>query len=116
MQRPANLKFRGIWKRSILGYARVRATFFMMRRELVILTPAIFRSLYLAMVRPDLDYAVQASFTYLQKSIKLIERMQRLATRCVKSFRWLPHPERLHELKVPSMERQFLRVTLVTVT
>ncbi len=41
--------------------------------------------------------------------------MQRLATRCVKSFRGLPYPERLHKLKIPSMERHFLRATLVTV-
>ncbi len=67
------------------------------------------------MVRPHLDYAVQASFPYLQKDIQLSERMQRLATRCVKSFRRLPYPERLHELKLTSMERHFLRATLITV-
>ncbi len=79
------------------------------------LTPAIFRPLYLAVVRPHLDYAVQASFPYLQEDTKLIERMWRLATRCVKSFRRLPYQERLHELKLPSMERHFLRATLITV-
>ncbi len=67
------------------------------------------------MVRPHLDYAVQTSFFYRQKYIQSIERMQRLATRCVKSFRRLPYHERLHELKRPSMERHFLRATLVTV-
>ncbi len=41
---------------------------------------------------------------YLQKDIKLNERMQRLATRYVKTFRRLSYPERLHELKLPSME------------
>ncbi len=51
----------------------------------------------------------------LQKDIKLIERMQWLATRCVKSFMRLPYPERLHELKLPSMERHYLRASLITV-
>ncbi len=69
----------------------------------------------LAMVRPHHDYAVQASFPYLQKDIKLIERMQRLPTRCVKSFRRLPYPERPHELNLTPMERHFLRDTLITV-
>ncbi len=87
----------------------------MISHEFAILTPAIFRPLYLAMVRPHLDYAVQASFPCLQKDIKLIERMQRLATRCVKSFKRLPYPERLQELKLSSMQRQFLRATLITV-
>ncbi len=96
------------------AYARARATFFMIRREFAILTLAIFRPLYLAMVRPHLDYTVHASFPYLQKDIQLIERMQLQATRCVKSFRRLPYPEPLHELKLPSMERHFLRATLIT--
>ncbi len=97
------------------AYARAWATFFMIRRGFAIITPALFRPLYLAMVRPHLDYIVQTSFCYLHKDIKLIERMQRLATRCVKSFRRLPFPVRLNELKLPSMERHFLRATLITV-
>ncbi len=87
------------------AYAPARATIFMMRRGFAILTPAIFRPLYLAMVRPHLDYAVQTSFPNLQKDIELMERMQRITTRFVKSFRKLPHPERLYELKLPSVER-----------
>ncbi len=87
----------------------------MMRRGFAILTLAIFRTLYLAMVRPHLDYTVQASFPYLQKDIELIERMQRLTTSCVKSFRRLAYPERLHELKLPSIEQHFLSAILITV-
>ncbi len=67
------------------------------------------------MVRPHFDFVVQAFFPYLQKEIMFIERMQRLATRCVKSFRRLRNPEGLHELTLPSMERHFLRATLITV-
>ncbi len=69
------------------AYARTRATFFMIRRGFAIVTPAIFRPLYLAMVLPHLDYAVQASFPYRQKDIKLIERMQWLATRVSEGYR-----------------------------
>ncbi len=64
---------------------------------------------------PHLDYAVQASFPSHQEDTQLIKRVQRLATRCVKSFKSLPCPERLHELKLTSMERRFLRATLITV-
>ncbi len=44
------------------AYARARATFFMIRRGFAILTQAVFQLLYLATVRPRLDYAVQKSF------------------------------------------------------
>ncbi len=66
-------------------------------------------------MHPHLDYAVPASFPYLQKDIQSIERLQRLATRCVMSFRRLPYPERLHKLKLSSRERHFRRATLITV-
>ncbi len=69
------------------GFSRASAVFFMMRRGFAELTPAIFRPLYFAMVRPQLDYAVQAVAPYLQNDLKLVERMQRLATRCVKGLR-----------------------------
>ncbi len=80
-----------------------------------ILTPAIFRALYLAIVRRRLDCAVQASFPYLKKDIKLIRRVQRIAPKCAKSFRRQPYPERPHELKQPSIGRHFPPTTLKTV-
>ncbi len=80
------------------GFSRARAVFFTMRRGFAELTPAILLPLYLAMVRPELDYAVQAVAPYLQKDLKLVERIQRLATRCVKGLRGLQYPARLREL------------------
>ncbi len=85
-----------------------------MRRGFAALTPAIFRPLYLAIVRPQLDYAVQAVAPYLQKDLKLVERMQRLATRCVKGLRGLQYLARLRELQLPSMQSHILRSTLIT--
>ncbi len=67
------------------------------------------------MVHPHLSFVLQASFPYLPNDVNLIERMQRLAIRCAKSFRRLPYPERLHELKLPSMQRRILRDTLIAV-
>ncbi len=51
---------------------------------------------------------------HFMNDIKLIERMQWLATIYVKSFRRLPYPARLHEIKLPSIERHFLCATLIT--
>ncbi len=62
------------------------ASNFMMRQGFAELTPAFIRSLYLVMVRPQLDYAVQAVVSYLQIDLKPVERMQRLTARCVKAF------------------------------
>ncbi len=86
----------------------------MMRRGFAELTPAIFRPLYLAMVRPQLDYAVHAMAQYLQRDLQLVERMQRLATRCVKGLRGLQYPARPRELQFPFMQSHILRTALIT--
>ncbi len=86
----------------------------MMCRGSADLMPAFFRPIYLAMVRPQLDYAAQAVASYLQKDLQLVKRMQRLATGCVKSLRGLQYPARLRELQLPSMQSPILRSTLIT--
>ncbi len=96
------------------GFSRARAVFFMMRRGFAELTSAKFRPPYLAMVRLQLEYAVQAVTPYLQKDLKLVESMQRLATRCVKGIRGLQYPARLRELQLPFMQSHILRTTLIT--
>ncbi len=68
---------------SEVEHVPVRASTFITRRKFPLLTSALLRTLYLAIMRPQFGYAVQASTTYLQMGIML---MQRIATRCVKCF------------------------------
>ncbi len=49
-----------------------------------------------------------------KKDLKLVERMQRLATRCVKGLCGLQYPARLRELQLSHMHRHILRSTLIT--
>ncbi len=66
-----------------------RAALFLVKRAFVNLTPAVFLPLYCTLVRPHLEYAIQATSPYLKKDIYHTERFQRLATRMVKG---LHHP------------------------
>ncbi len=66
---------------------RARRILFQLRRGFAVLTPEIFGPLYLALVRPILEYGQQASSPYLRRNIALMERIQRLATRMVKGMR-----------------------------
>ncbi len=88
---------------------RARRILFLLRRGFAVLTPEIFRPLYLALVRPILEYGQQATSPYLRRNIALMERIQRLATRMVKGMRELPYEERLRRLNIFSLERHRLR-------
>ncbi len=50
------------------------------------MTKEAFLPLYLRLVRPILEYAVQAVSPYLQKDIDLTERLQKLTTWLVKGL------------------------------
>ncbi len=84
-----------------------------LRRGFAVLTQEIFRPLYLALVRPILEYGLQESLPRLRRGIVLKERMQRLATRMVEDMRVLAHEDRLRRLNIFSHKRRRLRGDLI---
>ncbi len=62
------------------------------RQDFVEVTPAIFRPLYVVIMRLLFPYAFQVVASYLQKDLRFVEHMQRLAIRCVKDLDGLQHP------------------------
>ncbi len=72
---------------------------YFIKRSFTCLTKEIFLPLYRALVRPHLEYAIQANSPYLKKNIYHLERIQRAATRWVEDLRDLSYEERLREVK-----------------
>ncbi len=70
----------------IAAVKKARAALFLVKRSFVSLKPAVFLPLYCNLVRPHLEYAIQATSPYLKKDIYHTERFQRLATRMVKGL------------------------------
>ncbi len=87
---------------------RARRILFLLRLGFAVLTPELVRPLYLALVRPILEYGQQASSPYLRRDIALMERIQRLATHMVKGMKELPYEDRLRRLNILSLERRRL--------
>ncbi len=70
-----------------------RRLLFLVRRSFYELSRTAFTPLYSALVRPHLEYGMEAD-------INQLERVQRLATRLVRGLRLVPYEERLRQLNL----------------
>ena len=66
----------------------------------------IIKKLYIQLVRPHLEYAVQAWSPWLKKDIELLESVQRRATRMITGFGELSYKERLGRLNLTTLEER----------
>ena len=75
----------------------------------------ILLKLYKSLVRPILDYSVQAWRPYLQKDIDVLERVQRRATRMVEGCEGMYYRRRLLELQLTTLETRRERADMIEV-
>ena len=75
----------------------------------------IILPLYKSLVRPHLDYCVQAWRPHLIKDITKLERVQRRATKSIEEVKGLPYHARLQRLKLTTLETRRLRGDLIEV-
>ena len=85
------------------------------RRSFTHLDDTIFLSLYKALVRPHLEYASPVWNPSQVKLKKLIENVQRRATRMLPGFSELEYTERLRKLDLPCMAYRKIRGDIIEV-
>ena len=71
--------------------------------------------MYKSLVRPRLEYCIQAWCPHLRKDIDLLETVQRRATRLIYSLHDLPYYDRLKRLKLTTLEMRRVRGDLIEV-
>ena len=73
----------------------------------------LWRQLYLSMVRPHLEYAVQVWSPYKLKNINEIERVQARATKVPTNLQQLPYEKRLELMKITSLKERRTRGDII---
>ena len=81
----------------------------MIRRNITYKDKSLIVPLYKAIVRPHLEYCIQAWSPYLRKDIDMLEKIQRRATKLIPGLRDLRYEERLKECGLTTLETRRLR-------
>ena len=87
----------------------------MIKRNFNFLDKFTFNNLYKALVRPLLEYGHSIWSPWLIQQSKVIENVQRRATKLVPELRNLSYGERLRNLNLPSLKYRRLRGDLIEV-
>ena len=72
-------------------------------------------ALYKSLVRPHLDYCIQAWRPFLKKDIEIMEKVQRRFTRMIEGLKLLPYEERLRKINLTTLETRRIRADMIEV-
>ena len=79
------------------------------RRSITYKEKSLIVPLYRAIVRPHLEYCIQAWSPYHRKDIDMLEKIQRRATKIIQGLRDLRYEELLNECGLTTLETRRLR-------
>ena len=96
-------------KQCIKAANKANAMLGMINRAFTYKTKEVVLKLYKSLVRPHLDYCIQAWRPYKQKDIDLLESIQRRMSRIIPELRHLDYPSRLRILQITTLKTRRVR-------
>ena len=102
-------------KQCVLAVQKGNCMLGMIKRSIQFKSKKVIVKLYKSLVRPRLEYCIQAWSPYLRKDIDMIERVQRRATKLVDGLKNACYEERLEATGLISLEKRRIRGDLIRV-
>ena len=87
----------------------------LIRRNFLAMNKTSFSILYKAIVRPILEYGSCVWSPYLKKNIRLLEQVQRRATRLVLGTKEMDYEQRLRFIGLPTLEYRRIRRDVIEI-
>ena len=106
------LKFR---KQAAAAASKGNQMLALIRRSFVCLDTVMLPLLFKSLVRPHLEYGNLIWGPFNRADQKLVERVQRRATKLVPEIKHLPYQERLRHLNLPSLYHRRRRGDMIAV-
>ena len=106
------LKFR---KQAAAAASKGNQMLALVKRSFACIDTVTLPLLYKSLVRPHLEYGNLVWGPFNRADQKLIERVQRRATKLVPELRHLPYQERLRRLNLPSLYHRRRRGAMITI-
>jgi hypothetical protein len=89
--------------------SRANSSLGLLKRTISSREATIFIKLYKALVRPHLDFGMCLAGPSYRQDVRLIENVQRRATKCVKSLKSTSYEDRLKQLKLSTLVYRRMR-------
>ena len=98
---------------TVLAAKKSNCVLGMMKRNMKCKNADIIMRLYKSLVRPRLEYCVQAWSPYDKEDIRVLKRVQKRATKMIYGYGDLNYKDKLSLLKFPSLEERRVRKDLI---
>ena len=85
----------------------------LIKRNFSFIDKNVFNTLYKSLIRPHLEYAQEVWQPYLKRQSKLIESVQRRATKLIPEIKHLTYEKRLSYLELPTLKYRRLRGDMI---
>ena len=85
----------------------------LIRRTITYLDEYNFKLLFVSLVRPHIEYGNSIWSPLLKRDIKLIENVQRRATKYIPSLKHLEYQERLKKVNLPTLQYRRFRGDMI---